>query len=326
MTAITAKPLTARPLTARPLTAYPLGQSTDAASVFNPVSLFASGEDGAYFDAATIATLLQDSAGTTPVTAVGQPIGLLLDQSQGTVDLAGNLGAELISNGGFDTDTTGWDSPASSPGATLSAIAGELRGLAANIGNEVRASTSFSTVVGKKYVVAFDAYSAPGSILYMGIGTYPGGNDSTGYLVLGDTSTSKTPFLYVFTATVTTSYFVVLGYSASVIPTFYLDNASVKEVPGNHAIQSTSTARPVLAELSGARYVNFDGVDDELDVTMPDLGSGATIALIADDGTVSYQESQTISGAITLSTDFQKLLYIDRALTAAEKAGWESLA
>ncbi len=43
--------------------------------------LFGSGEQGAWYDPSDLSTLFQDSAGTTPVTAVEQPVGLMLDKS-----------------------------------------------------------------------------------------------------------------------------------------------------------------------------------------------------------------------------------------------------
>lgn len=48
---------------------------------FNPASLFAAGEQGAWFDPSDFTTMYQDSAGTTPVTATGQPVGKILDKS-----------------------------------------------------------------------------------------------------------------------------------------------------------------------------------------------------------------------------------------------------
>ena len=50
-------------------------------SIFNPLSLFAAGEKGVWFDPTDISTLFQDSAGTTPVTAYGQKVGRILDKS-----------------------------------------------------------------------------------------------------------------------------------------------------------------------------------------------------------------------------------------------------
>lgn len=49
--------------------------------LFTPLSLFAAGEVGAWFDSSDLRTLFQDAAGTVPVTAVEQPVGRMLDKS-----------------------------------------------------------------------------------------------------------------------------------------------------------------------------------------------------------------------------------------------------
>ena len=48
---------------------------------FSPLSLFAASEPGLWYDFGDISTLFQDTAGTTPVTAAGQSVGLVLDKS-----------------------------------------------------------------------------------------------------------------------------------------------------------------------------------------------------------------------------------------------------
>ena len=48
---------------------------------WTPTKLFAAGEAGGLWDFSTLANLYQDSAGTTPCTAVGDPIGKVLDTS-----------------------------------------------------------------------------------------------------------------------------------------------------------------------------------------------------------------------------------------------------
>ena len=50
-------------------------------SQFSPLSLFAASEPGCWFDPSDLSTLFQDAAGTTPVTAAGQSVGLMLDKS-----------------------------------------------------------------------------------------------------------------------------------------------------------------------------------------------------------------------------------------------------
>jgi len=48
---------------------------------FSPASLFAGGIAGVVYDVSDLSTLFQDSAGTTPVTTAGQPVGRMLDNS-----------------------------------------------------------------------------------------------------------------------------------------------------------------------------------------------------------------------------------------------------
>jgi hypothetical protein len=50
-------------------------------AVWTPLQLFASGEQGAWYDPSDLTTLYQDAAGTQPVTAVEQPVGLMRDKS-----------------------------------------------------------------------------------------------------------------------------------------------------------------------------------------------------------------------------------------------------
>lgn len=49
--------------------------------LFSPQYLFAGGVAGAWYDPSDISTLFQDASGTTPVTADGDPVGLMLDKS-----------------------------------------------------------------------------------------------------------------------------------------------------------------------------------------------------------------------------------------------------
>ena len=48
---------------------------------FWPSNLFLGGIPGAWYDPTDLSTMFQDSTGTTPVTAVEQPVGLILDKS-----------------------------------------------------------------------------------------------------------------------------------------------------------------------------------------------------------------------------------------------------
>ncbi len=48
---------------------------------FDPSQLFAAGEQGVWYDPSDFSTMFQDAAGTIPVTAVGQSVGLIRDKS-----------------------------------------------------------------------------------------------------------------------------------------------------------------------------------------------------------------------------------------------------
>lgn len=50
-------------------------------AVFTPAKLFESGANGLWLDPSDPTTMFQDAAGTTPVTAVEQPVGRILDKS-----------------------------------------------------------------------------------------------------------------------------------------------------------------------------------------------------------------------------------------------------
>ena len=58
-----------------------MGQTGSPSWLRTLYSLFASGEQGALYDPSDLSTLFQDTAGTTPVTAVEQAVALMLDKS-----------------------------------------------------------------------------------------------------------------------------------------------------------------------------------------------------------------------------------------------------
>ena len=62
-------------------------------------SIFANNEQGFFYDPNDLSTMFQDAAGTIPVTAAGQPVGLILDKSKEV------LSTEKVVNPDFDSDT-----------------------------------------------------------------------------------------------------------------------------------------------------------------------------------------------------------------------------
>lgn len=230
------------------------------APVWSPAALFAAGEKGAWYDPSDLSTMFQDSAGTTPVTAVEQPVGLVLDKSRGLV-----LGSELLSNGTFASDYTGWSSV---NGAGLSVVGGKLRVTSNSASYGAAVDSTVTPVVGKTYRVSLDIESSGlncsiqmGGVTMLSVaarsGTY------TGYVIA--TAASKLTLI----ANTTTGNYVDF------------DNISIKELAGNHAAQATAAARPVLRNDGVNNYLDFDGVDDSLATTAIDFSANDEMSVVA---------------------------------------------
>jgi hypothetical protein len=224
-----------------------------ALSNYTPADLFAAGEQGAWYDPSDMSTLFQDAAGTTPVTAVEQFVGLMLDKSKGLV-----LGPELVTNGTFDSGITGWG-VANVGASTIAWEAGKIRISRANTGPTYpNARTVLNgLVVGRNYKIVSQTNNPFGIEAYHAIA-------GTSASVVRTLLPSRT-LECVFTATATTHNLDIGLWesSGSVGQYVEFDNISVRELPGNHASQPTSTARPRLKQDgTGRYYLQFDGVDD----------------------------------------------------------------
>jgi len=201
-----------------------INAALDAISIFSPSSLFASGEVGAWYDPSDMSTLYQDSAGTTPVTAVEQPVGLMLDKSQGL-----EIGPELITNGTFDADSdwtkgTGW--------SIGSGVATKISGTATALAQLVSLSE------GILYKITFTVTMTAGVVTPR----FVGGTTS----FANNITASGTYTIYLPALTGNNSFEFVSGLAF--VGT--IDNVSLKSIAGNHALQETSAARPTLS----ARY------------------------------------------------------------------------
>jgi hypothetical protein len=205
----------------------PFGRRRGGLAPFSPAVLFANNEPGVWYDPSDLTTLFQDTAGTTPVTTPGQTVALMLDKSKGLT-----LGPELVTNGGFDTDTD-WTK---GTGVTISGGVASVTSLAA-FSDFVRNDTSTYTT-GTFYEVSVD------------ITAYTSG--SIGFLWPATTS---------FFSGVRTHKFVVAATDSRIrlrtgdTFTGTIDNISVKELPGFHAVQATAAARPTygIAPAGGRR-------------------------------------------------------------------------
>lgn len=136
-----------------------------AGQAFTPASLFAAGEQGVWYDPSDFSTMFQDSAGTTPVTAVEQPVGRILDKSgrgnhatQSTstsrpvLKQDGNGKYYLLFDGTDDFLVTGTINPGSVNKAQV--FAGVRKLSDAALGIVVETSTSSTSNAGTIYLLA----------------------------------------------------------------------------------------------------------------------------------------------------------------------------
>jgi hypothetical protein len=236
-------------------------------------SIFRSGEQGIWLDPSDFSTLYQDAAGTTPVTAVGQPVGLALDKRLGLA-----LGAELVTNGDFD-NADGWvlQSEVSISSGSLNFNATETRSATA---------TGASCVSGRWYVVEFDLTYTSGTARFNA-----GGGTTT---ITGSTGHKK----YIRQATGTNAFYFSCASAGAV---YSIDNVTVRELPGNHATQSTSASRPTLQQDSnGMYYLGFDGTDDGM--ATPSINFTSTDAVTVFAG-VRKNSDAAIGVVVELSTN-----------------------
>lgn len=261
------------------------------------LKLFANGEQGFFYDPNDLSTMYQDAAGTIPVTAAGQPVGLVLDKSKGLA-----LGSNLIPNGSFSSDTA-WGKGA---GWTIADGVARFDGSAAfsNLGNTTPSSingkwlrveldlSNVGTLVTQVRILVSGALAA--TIPVSGAGKYSARVLGGSVPSIGIQSQGQSGANYAFT----------------------LDNVSVKEAFGNHAYQSTSAARPILRDTP--RRIDFDAVDDKLITNLPAQLTGCTVVRSVPNVGTQILTGQTIPATYEDNKDHCGLIVINRALTPGE--------
>lgn len=195
---------------------------------WTPAQWFLASEQGAWYDPSDMSTMFQDSAGTTPVTAMEQPVGLILDKRLGLV-----RGPELMINGDFSAGNANWSSSVTGANAiTFSGGSVRLQTTGADTASLYQSSV---LTIGKNYCIEFDVLPGSSGILkVLPLGT------------TGEVEFSCTPGRKMFIGVALSAAIViarVVGQTADA----YIDNISVRELPGNHASQATSAKRPVLS-------------------------------------------------------------------------------
>lgn len=224
-------------------------------SIWSPSRLFVAAGAGAWYDPSDLTTMYKISGGsdeTQGLSAVGDTVGMILDKSQGQT-----LGPELIVNGTFDTDLTGW----SVDGAfTMTWNAGVVTVDGINEGSwfgERFHTTSAVTTDNEVYCLSFRAR------LISGVSALRITENSKilkGIVLTG----SWQSFDVTFKAKAAG---FLNFFSNGSISKFELDDISLKKIAGTHLWQETLSKSPILRKPGDFYYLEFDGTDDYLETT-----------------------------------------------------------
>ena len=222
--------------------------------------LFANNEQGFFYDPNDLSTMFQDAAGTVPVTASGQPVGLIRDKSGNNnhafqlnsasrpiLQQTPRFGNELVVNGDFSNGLDGWQ--------LQSATATVENGRARVTYNSAGGLFQYIPVTeGKTYKVSKKSENLSGNsvVFYVFDSAHP----ST---ILGSASAS-TNDMYI---TAVSSSIRVYLYKSGAGSAFW-DDISVKEVTGYRTDQN---------------YLVFDGADDFLQTSNTDFTGTDKVSL-----------------------------------------------
>lgn len=179
-------------------------------------------------------------------------------------------GAELVTNGTFDTDISGWTDASESGGSIAWNASGYLDLITGTTNaNEGKAQQVVTTVAGKQYVMTFDVISG-GGIIINGSATYEVGTGHT----------------YYFTAVGSATAITVRNFS-NISGTSSVDNVSVIEALPDHSVtglgfKTTGTINRT-AVASGATMTALSGFSPSDYPEQPynsslNVGTGAFVA------------------------------------------------
>ena len=286
---------------------------------FSPASLFTSGVVGAWYDPSDYSSLFQDSAGTTAVTAVEQPVGLMLDKSQGLA------GTQQINDPSFDSGITGWG--AQFPGADVTfAWNSSLKSMTVTrtgAGLTGRPTYPISVVSGTWYKITIITNAAG----VTNAAAFSVTDAANGTIISGfnpQSVSTQTTVKYGVATSTGTAY---VGFWCNTSSSVDILSVEITAVAGNHASQATTASRPVLR----ARY-NLLTYSEQFDnagwtkgnttvsanaIAAPDGTTTADLLYPSSSGTIRwiYQTLTSVSAIYTRSVyakaQNKSIVYID---------------
>lgn len=229
--------------------------------------LFSNNEQGFFYDPSDLSTMFQDAAGTIPVTAAGQPVGLILDKSgrnnharQTTSASRPIFEQKPILGANFVTDSTlaepsKWNTGVAS-GVSVSGNKLIFNNVAAYHNSVTSALNSAKLTVGKRYLLSYiiSGYvsGAVRAQLTGGASINTPGFNKNGRVSLAITATAGHSFI---------------GFQSVVAgTTLNISEVYLQEITGY---------------LTDQNYLQFDGVDDFLQTNSIDFTATDKVSLFA---------------------------------------------
>ena len=277
------------------------GFGSSESSEFSPLDLFAGGKQGVWYDPSDKSTLFQDAAGTVPVTADGDPVGLILDKSQG-LELGATKTANWVSDFVFSDGTV-----------ATSKTVDRVSGTTSTSSNVLGYFSITNIVNGGFYELTLTSHNT-NNITLASLG-------DTGLAAAYSRQTgARTRY---FQATKDSASLIIQVRSAGAGESLDFGSITIRQLKGNHATQSVSAARPTYKKDSTKAWLYHDKVDDRMFVALPAMT--ATVVTATDDGvTINYPVSipsgnYALTNNSTLGRDYGRLI-IDKELSASEQA------
>lgn len=246
----------ARPLGQSPVSPLARALTERGRGGFNPASLFAGGEVGVLYDFTDVSSLFQDSAGTTAI-ASGTGMGLVLDKSRGLA-----RGVERLTNHDFADGGTGWTVTGTDATHIVTFASGVMRYQSDTTTPTLAVAQTGVMTVGAWYEVTVVVSGwVSGSIKTDDLGA--------------NTVLATGAGTFKVRKQATATGLSIVRNSTNVDIT--VDSVSVRELPGNHATQTTSASKPRW----DGTYATCDGFDDFLSTASIDFTGTNAVTVVA---------------------------------------------
>ena len=247
-------------------------QTGSTATTYQPITTVAAETIARY----PLATLYQDIAGTTPVTAPNQPVGMMLSKDKGLV-----LGPEIVTNGNNETALY---SGAGAINGTLVRGAAPGGGFAAvftcNAGFLSHQALYQTIAANTPVQISVRMYVPTGSLTTAQLFDATDGSWSGASTTVKDNWVTLTSIRNAKATSWTLGMGQIAGQSIGG-QVFYVDDLSIKALPGNHATQSTSGSRPTYGIVPATGRRNLLTFTEQFDNAIWTLdNSGATNPIV----------------------------------------------